>query len=146
MVKGEQIAGLLVAVTIAAVLFSPVATVVSDNTGEQTVTNETVTASHGDWVELNGYAIQEDSETVYWHNSTSDQWEEATSPDDYEMDYPPGAIRTNSSGTIPDGDEIRVSYTYEATSGTTSTVLGMVPMFVALLILVTLAVKVEDGL
>lgn len=144
MVDAKKMAGVMVAVTIAAVLFSPIATVIGDNTGDQTVTNETVNANHGEYVDLTGYAIEDGSETVYEYNETSGSWETATSGTDYEMDYPPGEIQTLSGGSISDGDEIRVSYSYEATSGTTTTVLTMTPMFVALLILGTLAARVND--
>ncbi|QLD84620.1 hypothetical protein HWV23_02745 [Natronomonas halophila] len=144
MADAKKLAGVMVAVTIAAVLFSPIATTIGDNTGTQAVDNETVTASHGEYVDLRGYDIQTDSETVYYTNDTSGEWEEATPGTDYEMDYPPGSIQTLSSGSIDDGEEIRVSYDYQATDGTTTTVITMVPMFVGLLILGTLAARVID--
>lgn len=144
MADAKKLAGVMVAVTIAAVLFNPVATVISDNSGDQDVVNETVTAQHGEYVELSGYEIQEDSETVYFQNGTEGSWEVAERGTDYEMNYEPGEIQALSSGNISDGEELRVSYTYAATGGTTSTVLGMVPMFVGLLILVTIAARVLD--
>jgi hypothetical protein len=144
MADAKKLAALMVGVTIAAVLFSPIASTIGANTGDQTVTNETVVVSHGEYVDLSGYQVETGSETVYYTNDTSGEWEQATRGTDYEMDYPPGQIQALSSGSIDDGEEVRVSYTYQATDGTTTTVLTMVPMFVGLLILGTIAARVMD--
>lgn len=145
MAKPEKIAGVMIALTVAAVLLNPVSAVVSDNTGDVDVTNETVTADHDTYVDLDGYDVETNSETVYFQNGTSD-WETATRGTDYEMNYTEGSIQALSSGNIADGEELKVSYTYTATDGTTTTVVTMVPMFVALLILGVIASRVQDGL
>lgn len=146
MVSSKTIAVLMIAATIAMTLFNPVSTAIGDNTGSVTVTNETVTASPGNYTDLRGYDIDSGSETVYWYNSSSSSYEQVSSPDDYEMAYQNGSIQANSSGTIGEGDELKVSYDYQATDGTTTTVAGLVPLFLLLLILVTIAAKVQEGI
>lgn len=142
MVSGKALTGLFVAVVIAAALFGPFANVVNDSTGSQTVDNATVAVDFNESVDLDGYQIDENSETVEWYNSTSGQWETATSPDDYSMNYEPGTIDFNSSSTnFNDGDDARVSYTYQATTGTTTTIAEQLPMFFALLVLGVIAGK-----
>lgn len=139
MPSGRVIAAVLIAAAIAGTLFVPFNAAVTENTGAQTVTNESVTASVGESVELDGYNIQSNSETVYWFNSSDGDYEEVTSGTDYEMNYSEGAIYTLSGGSISDGDDLKVTYTYDATDGTTSTVVQLTPLLLALLILVVLA-------
>lgn len=135
MSTGGTIVALTVAVTIAIVLLPPVVASIGDNTGSQTVTNESVTADAGSYVELDGYNIDEGSETV--RNASGSVM---SSPGDYEMAYGNGSIKVNSSSTnIADGESITVSYTYQATSDTVATILGLAPLFVALLALVAVA-------
>ncbi len=146
MVSGKSIAGLLVAVTIAATLFMPINSAITGNTGDITVENETVTADIGNATDLDGYSIEDGSETVEWYNESSSSWETVSSGTDYEMNYDEGSITALSGGTINDGDDLRVDYTYAATDGTTSTVMGLIPMFLGLLMLVSLAKPVMDSL
>lgn len=146
MANTSKIAGVMIALTVAAVLLNPIAGVVNDNSGDQDVVNESVTAQHDEYVDLDGYDIETDSETVYYTNNTSGNWEAATRGTDYEMNYSAGSVQALSSGDIEDGEELKVSYTYAATDGTTTTVVSMVPLFVALLILGVIASRVQDGL
>lgn len=146
MVKPRTIAGLVIALTIAATLFTPIADTVNQNTGEQSVTNETVTAQHGEYVDLDGYSILTDSETVYYTNNTDGSTEVATRGTDYEMNYSSGSIKALSSGSIDDGEQIDVSYDYEATDSTTTTVAALVPLFVALLMLGVMAARIQDAM
>lgn len=141
-----MVIGLVIALTIAGTLFVPINDVVSSNTGQQTVTNETVTASNSSYVDLEGYNIQENSETVHWYNSTSDSWETTTAGTDYEMAYENGSIIALDGGTISDGDELRVTYDFQATDGSTTTVVTLIPLFVGLLMLGIMAGKIQEAL
>jgi hypothetical protein len=141
-----MIVSVIIALTIAATLFTPISDTVTGNTGVQTVENGTVTASNSSYVELNGYNIQKDSETVEWYNSTSSSYETVDEGTDYDMAYENGSIIALDGGTISDGDELRVSYDYKATDDSTTTVVTLVPMFVALLMLGVLASKVQGAL
>ena len=138
---GRTIAGFLIAATVAITLFNPISAAVSGNTGDVDVTNESLTATPGEYQDLDGYNIKSGSETVYWYNSTSGSYEEVSSPGDYEMNYSDGSIEYNTSGKVSSGDDTKVTYTYEATNGTTTTVATLVPLFVALLVLGIMASK-----
>jgi len=147
MASGRQIAAVFIAVTIAITLFNPISAAVSGTAGEQSVTNETVAANPGNYTELDGYRIVDGSEVVYGFNDTSGNYEQATSPDDYEMGYENGSIKVNSSSSlIQDGEEVKVSYDYQSTDGTTTTVLNLVPLLTALLVLGTLGFKVQKSM
>jgi hypothetical protein len=138
---GRTIAGFLIAATVAITLFNPISAAVDGNSGDVDVTNESLTATPGDYQDLDGYDVKSGSETVYWYNSSSSSYEAVSSPDDYEMNYSSGSIVFNSSGKVSSGDDVKVSYTYAATDGTTSTVVALVPLFVALLVLGIMAAK-----
>lgn len=135
---------LVIAATIAAVLFMPFSNAVADNSGDIDIQNESVTADTGEYVDLDGYNI-ESGETVYWFNETSDSYEEVSSGTDYEMSYGDGSIQAVDGGAVSDGDELLVSYTYASTDEMTTTVMTLVPMFLALLILVFLARPIIDS-
>lgn len=145
MPSAKTIATILVAVTIGAVLMTPIMSTINDNTGEVDVTDEELTAANGSWQDLDGYSIVSGSETVEYRTNTSDSWTEATSTD-YELDEEAGEIRFTDAGNVSEGDYVSINYTYEATDSTTTTVLGIVPVLVALLLLVSLASKVQGGL
>ena len=135
----------MIALTIAMTMFNPIAGAVTSSSGVQSVTNETVVAEHGNWSELEGYDVEDGSVTVYEPNG-SDSYETATEGTDYEVDYSAGAIEALSSGSIGDGDELKVTYDYAATDSTTTTILGLIPMFLGLLVLGVMAAKIQDGL
>lgn len=134
----------MIAVAIAATLIAPFATATSDNTGTQSVVNESVTADTGSYVDLGGYDINQGSETIYWYNSTSGSNETLSSPSDYEIRYDTGDLKANASGPVSDGDQLYANYTYQATGGTTTALAKLLPVFFVLVILVSLVSKVTD--
>lgn len=139
---GQTIIGVTIAVVIAITLLSPVVASIGDNTGSQTVTNETVTSSAtlGETYDLDGFDVDPGSETVYFENGSAGSFEVATGGGtDYTLHEANGSITLESTGEIDAGDEVKVSYDYQATDDTTATVLGLVPLFVALLALVVVA-------
>lgn len=135
-------AAVFIAVTVAAVFIGPISTVVTGTTGQQSVTNESLTADVGTFQDLEGYDV-DDSETVYWYNKTSGQNETLTEGTDYEFDYTEGRIKFLSGGSVSSGEDVYVSYDYQATSATVATIGGLVPLFVVLLILVKLTNKMD---
>lgn len=140
---------LVVAVTVAVVVgmmfLQPVITSVNDNTGSQTVTNETVNADVGAYVDLGGFNIDSGSETVWGLNDTSGDYEQATAGTDYEIDNGGGELKVlNSSSLIQDGEEVKVSYDYQASGQTTALLAGFVPIMLVLLLFVITAMKVTD--
>ena len=139
MASTRKIVAVVLAATIAGVLFIPFNTAVSNNSGTITVDNETAFASANESVELDGYTLVQDSETVERYNETSGSWEQTTRGTDYEIDYEAGTISILDGGAINDGDELQVSYEYEATSESTTTVVRLLPLLLALLILGVLA-------
>lgn len=140
----KKVIGLLFAVVMAVVLFVPISDAVTQNTGATTVTNESVDGVTDTYQDLDGYDIETDSETVYWYNATSGSWETLTSGTDYEMNYSAGEINLLSSGDVSDGDDVQVSYTYEQTSGITTTIVGFVPLFMAVLIIGIMGQRISN--
>lgn len=138
---GQSIIAVTIAVVIAITLLSPVVASIGDNTGTQSVTNETVTqsATLGDTYDLDGYDVDPGSETVWFENGTAGSFESGTAGTDYELHEANGSVTLLSGGEIDAGDEVKVSYDYQATSDTVATVVGLVPLFVALLALVAVA-------
>lgn len=144
MPTGKGVAMTAIAVTVVALLFGPITGAVNTSSGLQTVNNETVTAEYDVHVDLEGYDIETGTVDVYAVNNTG-VWKEVPE-NEYEIDYQPGTILVYSnSTTIMDGDTIRVTYDYQATSETTATVVGQVPLLVALLMLVVLAASATHG-
>jgi hypothetical protein len=138
MAKPRTIAALFIAVTLAGVLFSPFSAVVADNTGSTTVADESITASTTEYVELSGYDIESGSVTVTDSQGTT------VDSGNYTVDYEAGAITFSGSGAVSDGESVDVDYTYAATGGTTTTVVQLTPLFLALLILGVLGSKTQD--
>lgn len=122
-------------------MLGPVVEVTGSYTGTQTVVNETVTADYDDPVDLRGYDIVSGSETVWGYNGTD--YVEATSPDDYSIDEGPGELTFNESSTlIDDGEDVKVTYDYQATDELTALVLGFLPVMLGVLIFVPIAMRV----
>lgn len=135
---------LFIGVLVAAVLLGPIVTVTNDHTGAQDITNETVSAQHDTYVDLDGYDIDENSETVWGHNDTSGSYEQLPGSD-YQMDYQGGRINVSSSSTVvQDGEDVKVSYTYQATDTTTTLIVGFVPVMAAALILGVIGFKIQE--
>lgn len=143
--RSRAIIVVVIAVTIGALLFQPLAGAVADNTGEDTATNETFSADvDADWIDLSWYNIIENSETVEVYNDTDGSWTVVTDTE-YEMDYDGGAISLdNTSAAYADGDDMRASYDFERTSGMTTQVATLAPLFLALLLLVVLASRAME--
>lgn len=141
--KPRNLAALAVALTLAGAMFAPIATSVTDNTGTQAI-NETVTANPGTYQELDGYQITDGSYNVTYDNGT--QYVSATEGSDYELAQENGSIKFLSSGNVADGDQAYVHYQYEATSGVTTTLVNLFPMFLGLLLIGTIAGKLSDSL
>lgn len=138
---GEKIAALLIAATIAVTLLNPVVGAVQDNTGTQDVDNESITAST-EYQDLEGYNV-DSGETVEWYNSSSGSYEVISEGSDYEIDRDSGQVKINSSGVASEGDDLRVTYSYTASSSTVTTVVGLAPLFMGLLVLGILAARVQ---
>ena len=134
-----DIARIAVVAVIAVSLIGPFINVVGSSSGVQAVENETVTADYDSYVELEGYSIVDGSVRV-----DDGAGETYSAGADYELNQSAGSIHALSSGNITDGQTIEVSYDYEATSGTTTTIVGLLPMFMALLVLVVMAGAATD--
>lgn len=137
----------MLGVVIAVVLLGPFVSTVNSNVGTQAVTNESVTASTGEFVELDGYDLVGSSVVVYGYNDSTGSFEQATEGTDYEINTGPGDVQALSgSSLIDDGEEVKVTYDFEATSGTTTTILNLLPLLVGVLILGTVGMYVQDSL
>jgi len=138
--------GLLLAVTIGAVFFVPVVDVIDSTTGEVEIEDETVTndASFEEVYDLRGYEIVPDSETVEVWDEGTESWTTLTAGTDYTIDNEQGEIEFIDDGEVTEGDEVRASYTYQATDGIVTSIAGLLPVFLALLLLVPMANKVSN--
>jgi len=135
----SEVAKIAVVAVIAVSLIGPFINVVGSSSGLQAVGNEPVTADHDTYVELEGYSLVDGSVTV--DDGAGTTYSEGA---DYELNRSAGSINALSSGNITDSQTIEVSYDYEATSGTTTTIVGLLPLFMALLVLVVLAGAATD--
>lgn len=143
----KLVVAVVVALVVGMLFLQPVITAAESNTGAQTVTNESVTADTGAYVALDGYNIDESSETVWGYNDSSGSYEQAVKGTDYAIDYDGGDLKAlNGSGLIQDGENLKVSYDYQASGQTTSLVAGFVPVMFVLLLFVTVAMRVTDFL
>jgi len=127
MPTAKQTVGVVVAAIILVSLFSPITTVIAENTGTQSVANEAVTADVGNYTELGGYNVEDGTVTVTDGSGTT--YTEGT---DYEIDYNAGELKALSNGSIADGDTLDVSYDYQAADSTTSTIVNLIPLLMAL--------------
>lgn len=137
----------VLAAVIGMIFLQPVVGAANDNSGTQTVTNESITANYDQFVDLGGYDIVDGSETVYGYNDSSGDYEVAVESTDYEINNGAGEIKIlNGSSLIEDGEEVKVSYDYQASGDLTSTLMTFVPVMLATLVLVVLARGVEKEL
>ena len=136
--------GLLLAVTIGAIFFVQVVDVIDNTTGEVQIENETVTtnASFTDTYELSGDNITAGSETIEVDSSSS--WVTLTAGTDYALNEGEGTIQFSDTTDVSTGDEIRASFTYQATDGIVTSIAGLLPVFLALLLLVPMANKIQE--
>lgn len=121
---------------------SVVAPVVAQNTGTVSITNETVTATSGEYSSLQGYDIDPATAVVYGHNDTSGSYETTT---EYTLNEGAGEIQFDiqNSTLIEDGEDVKVTYDYQATDSLTGLVAGYLPLGIGLLVMVTIATRIE---
>jgi len=138
------ITGLLLAVTIGAIFFVPVVDVLDSSTGQVEVQNDTVTTDVNTSAvyELQGLSVIDGSETVEVNDNGS--WTTLTAGTDYAIDAQAGEIQFSDTTDVSAGDEVRASYTYQATEGIVTSIADLLPLFLALLLLVPLANKVQS--
>ena len=137
--SAKLILGIALAITLGVIFLQPVLSVTDTSTGTQTVTNESVTVVHDQFVDLGGWDIVDGSYTVTDQSGTA-----YTEGSDYELDQGSGELKALSSGTISDGETVLVSYDYEATGGLTETVVGFVPIMFAVLFIVVASRGIQE--
>lgn len=140
--KITVVVALMFSVLVASVLLGPLASTITGNTGTQSVTNETITADINQSVELGGYHIATDSETVYYPDNGS--YAVATQGTDYTLDTESGSLTALNNSAIADGDTLKVSYDYAATNDQTTMIVGLVPLMAAVAIIGTMAFKIQS--
>lgn len=145
-------ARVLIAVTIGVVIgVSMIPTVIGvtdNNAGTVTETNESVSGSVelDTWYELQGYEVVSGSETVYFENGTAGSFEVASSSTDYDLNTSDGAIKLLSTGEVDAGDEVKMTYDYQATDSTTETVVDLFGLLIALVILVAISNPIREAM
>ncbi|WP_049970770.1 hypothetical protein [Haladaptatus cibarius] len=125
------------------IMLSPVNSTVTNNTGSQAVLNDSHGVGFDESIDLRGYNIDPGSETVYGYNDTSESYEVA-SASDYTLDDGSGTLDLNSSSTLFDeGEDVKVSYDYQASDDLTTLVVGFIPVGMGVLIFFGIASAVE---
>lgn len=130
-------------VAVGMVFFGPLNTAVADNTGTQNVTNETFTVEFNESYDLQGYNV-DDTETVWAYNQTSGNFEQATEGTDYEFDYDAGEITPLNSSLVDSGEDMKVTYDYQAAGALATTVIAFIPVMFGVLIFTKVALKAQD--
>lgn len=138
MASTRQIMIVVLAVTIGAILFIPFASTISENTGEVSET-ENVTADLGNYVDLGGYELVSGSVDVSNASGNS------ISDTEYEVNQTEGSLKIDSGTTaVSDGEELNVTYDYQATDTQTTQVATLLPLLLGLLLLVAMAGRIMD--
>jgi hypothetical protein len=136
-----KIIAIVLAVVLGIVVMQPVVGAVNDNTG--TVSDaENVTADLGNYSDLGGYDLVDGTVVVESTDGTTTYSEGS----DYEVALENGSIKPLSSGTITDGETLNVTYDYNATDSSTTTVLGFVPVMFGVLLFVVVSRGVMGGM
>jgi hypothetical protein len=134
---GGAVAGTLIAITIVAVLVGPLATSVVGNSGVVGA-QETVSADPGTIQDLEGYDITSNFSADNGGTSLSEG-------SDYELYEENGSIKfLTGSANVAGGDNVDLTYEYNATDGITATIADLIPLFAGLLILGTVAVRIRQ--
>ena len=122
--KQKAFIGLMVGLMVAGMFLGPLNTAVAENTGTQSVTNESVTVALDEDVDLDGWQVQSGTVTVY-NASTGSVVPQAGN---YTIANEPGTINVSSSNSagLSDGNEILVTYDYAATDATATLIAGFV--------------------
>jgi len=139
MKTGAKVTTVVIAMTIAAVFIGPLVSVIGAQSGTVGVGNEEATIYTDEWTDLEGFDI-----TANFTLETTDgtTLSEGT---DYELNQTAGTITAkDGSSSVSDGDTVVATYEYQATDGTTTTIVNLVPLFAALLILGTAAVAIQN--
>jgi len=131
----RKIVALAMVVVLGMVALTPVVSAINDNTGKVSVSNDTVQADHGNWTDLEGFDLDKSTLSVEDTSGTTTYSEGS----DYEVAVANGSIKALSSGTISDGETLNATYDYQATAGSTTTLLGFIPVMVGLLMFVAVA-------
>lgn len=132
---------LVIAVTIAATLVGPFVGAISGNVGTVSATDNITASTDGDYQDLEGYDIDGATFTAEVSGTTLSEGS------DYELNETEGTVSfLTGSANVNDGDTVDIAYDYQATDGTTSTIADLLPLFVALLVLVTIAKGVTNRL
>jgi hypothetical protein len=137
----KLVLGVALAVTIGIIVLQPVVGAINDSTGVQTEV-ENVTADVGNYTDLAGYDLKSGTITVNSSGGTTTYAQGS----DYEVALDNGSLLVLSSGTISDGETLNVSYDYQATDSTTTTVLGFIPVMFGTLLIVAAARGVQRGM
>jgi len=135
---GGAVAGVLIAITIVAVLVGPLASTVDGNSGTVGV-NESLTADPGTVQELEGYRITSNFTATETGTGT-----ELSSGTDYTLHEENGTIEFIDSTNLDPGDDVDAVYEYEATDSITGTIADLLPLFAGLLILGTVAMRIRQ--
>jgi len=134
---GGAVAGTLIAITIVAVLVGPLASSVVGNSGVVGV-QENVSADPGTIQDLEGYDITSNFSADNGGTSLSEG-------SDYELYEENGSIKfLTGSANVAGGDDVGLTYEYNATDGITATIADLIPLFAGLLILGTVAVRIRQ--
>lgn len=140
----KKILGVMFGVVVAMTLFLPVSNAVSAHSGTANVTNETVSAEVGTYQDLTGYDIDNSTVTVWWYNSSSGSYEQLSDGSDYELAVENGSIKPLSSGDVSDSDELKVSYEYQQTDGSTTTVITLIPLLLGVLVIGKMSMVIQE--
>lgn len=149
--RGQAEAGTLIALTIglvvAVTMISVLIPVVNDNSGQVAVTNESVTSSlsYNTTYELTGYDLVSGSETVYVENGTAGSFETLSSSE-YTLDESGGSLNVTGQTGSSAGDEVQITYDYNATDTTVETLLDLLALFLALIALVAISDPIQRRL
>jgi len=119
----------------------PVVAAVTDNSGTVTE-SENVTADLGNYSDLGGYNVVSGSVVV----EPAGGGTAYSQGSDYTVALENGSIKALSSGTISDGENLNVTYDYQATDSSTTTVLGFVPVMFGVLLFVVVSRGVMGGM
>lgn len=141
----KKLIALMLAVVIAMTLFLPISNAVSNHSGVEAVGNESLSADPGSYQDVDGYDVDESTLEVEWYNSTSGNYETLTEGTDYEFRYTPGEIKVDTSSDVSEGDELLLTYEYQKTDPTTTTVITLVPLMMGVLVIGIMGRRISEA-
>jgi hypothetical protein len=117
-----QVVGAAVILIIGVFVFSSI--VATSPTVTDTVTNESITVNHGEYVAVDNASVATDfSQNVTVYNSSGSELTEGT---DYEWAATNGSVKFLAAGSTTDGNTANITYTYTAHTENVRTVTGTV--------------------